>query len=129
MEQVPPSQENNERIGLCNRPGPGPGVVAPAFGYNARRGGPSSGAGGSLMPIHDWTRVTAGIFHHFHQAWIMQIAQALNGGLLPPNYYALAEAIAGGIEPDVLTLEAPAPRPPSTATTALNGGVGLATRP
>ena len=22
------------------------------------------------MPIHDWTRVDAGIFHHFHQRWI-----------------------------------------------------------
>lgn len=22
------------------------------------------------MPIHDWTRVEAGIFHDFHHAWI-----------------------------------------------------------
>ena len=22
------------------------------------------------MPIHDWTRVDAGIFHHFHTSWV-----------------------------------------------------------
>jgi hypothetical protein len=30
------------------------------------------------MPIHDWTRVDAGIFHHFHQSWIPEISRALN---------------------------------------------------
>ena len=43
------------------------------------------------MPIHDWTRVDAGIFHDFHLGWIAEIRHVLNGGLLPPNYYALAE--------------------------------------
>jgi hypothetical protein len=57
------------------------------------------------MPIHDWTRVDAGIFHHFHQAWISVIAQTLNARVVPPGYYALAEQIAGGLMPDVLTLE------------------------
>lgn len=33
------------------------------------------------MPIHDWTRVEAGDFHHFHQRWIQDIAAALNTGL------------------------------------------------
>ena len=56
------------------------------------------------MPVHDWTRVDAGIFHAFHQAWITHIASALNQGLLPPDYYALAEGIAGGVGPDVLAL-------------------------
>jgi hypothetical protein len=59
------------------------------------------------MPIHDWTRVEAGIFHAFHHSWIDEIARALNGGLLPRNYYALPEQIAGGREPDVLTLKGP----------------------
>ena len=40
------------------------------------------------MPIHDWTRVDAGIFHHFHVTWIPEIARALNAGLLPDGYYA-----------------------------------------
>jgi hypothetical protein len=25
---------------------------------------------GSAMPVHDWTRVDAGVFHDFHQRWI-----------------------------------------------------------
>ncbi|HZW32184.1 MAG TPA: hypothetical protein VFF52_15845 [Isosphaeraceae bacterium] len=25
------------------------------------------------MPIHDWTRVQAGDFHHFHQCWVVAI--------------------------------------------------------
>ena len=57
------------------------------------------------MPIHDWTRVKAGIFHHFHHRWISAISDSLNAGLLPPEYYALAEQYAGGFGPDVLTLE------------------------
>jgi hypothetical protein len=68
------------------------------------------------MPIHDWTRVNAGIFHDFHHEWISSIKRALNSGLLPPDYYAIAEQIAGGLGPDVLTLEAPHPG------TAGNGG-------
>lgn len=56
------------------------------------------------MPVHDWTRVDAGIFHHFHQQWIMAIANVLNERLLPRDYYALAEQQGVGFEPDVLTL-------------------------
>lgn len=56
------------------------------------------------MPIHDWTRVTAGIFHAFHVQWIGEFAGALNGGVLPEGYYALAEQVAGGPVPDVLAL-------------------------
>jgi hypothetical protein len=59
------------------------------------------------MPIHDWTRVDAGIFHHFHLSWIPELAKALNDGLLPPSYYALGEQIAGPLGPDVLTLQVP----------------------
>src|SRR5437899_4579537 len=56
------------------------------------------------MPVHDWTRVEAGIFHHFHNRWLTAITDALNDGLLPPEYYALAEQQAAGFGPDVLTL-------------------------
>jgi hypothetical protein len=58
------------------------------------------------MPIHDWTRVDAGIFHAFHHGWIEELARALNRGLLPSDYYALPEQHAAGFGPDVLTLEA-----------------------
>jgi hypothetical protein len=63
------------------------------------------------MPIHDWSRVDDGLFHHFHQAWIGQLSRALNEGLLPPSFYALAEQHAGRMEPDILTLHAEVPGP------------------
>lgn len=66
------------------------------------------------MPIHDWTSVEAGIFHAFHHDWITEISRALNRGLLPAEYYALPEQIAGDFGPDVLTLNmTPAPAQPS----------------
>jgi hypothetical protein len=57
------------------------------------------------MPIHDWIRVEAGIFHAFHHDWITELARALNRGLLPDDYYALPEQQAAGFGPDVLTLQ------------------------
>jgi hypothetical protein len=60
------------------------------------------------MPVHDWTRVNAGTFHHFHTLWIPEISNRLNDGLLPPEFYAMAEQIAGPLGPDVLTLQAAA---------------------
>ena len=41
------------------------------------------------MPVHDWTRVEAGIFHDFHTVWAVAIRNALNEGLLPEGYYEL----------------------------------------
>ncbi|MFQ5732003.1 MAG: DUF4058 family protein [Planctomycetaceae bacterium] len=61
------------------------------------------------MPIHDWTRVTAGTFHDFHGSWITHIKETLNEDLLEPPYYALSEQHAGDVVPDVLTLSAAAP--------------------
>ncbi len=57
------------------------------------------------MPVHDWSRVAAGIFHDFHHAWIEEIKRALNAGLLPSDYYALAEQRTAGYGPDVLALQ------------------------
>ena len=62
------------------------------------------------MPVHDWTRVEAGILHDFHHEWISTIRRALNDGLLPPDYYALAEQQAAGFGPDVLALQSAQPR-------------------
>src|SRR5438132_3216669 len=56
------------------------------------------------MPVHDWTRVDAGLFHHFHQRWIASLCDALNAGSLPSDYFALAEQSIQGPIPDVLTL-------------------------
>jgi hypothetical protein len=79
------------------------------------------------MPIHDWARVDAGIFHDFHLGWIAELRRALNGGLLPPDYYALAEQIAGGLGPDVITLQHPTNGAPPAPEP--KGGVALATAP
>jgi hypothetical protein len=57
------------------------------------------------MPMHDWTRVEAGIFHAFHHRWISAVSDVLNTGLLPKDYYALPEQVAAGFGPDVLTLQ------------------------
>lgn len=79
------------------------------------------------MPIHDWTRVDAGIFHDFHQTWIPEIKRVLNDGQLPPDYYALVEQVAGARWPDVLTLQGPVREDPLRGEPA--GGLALAAAP
>jgi hypothetical protein len=66
------------------------------------------------MPIHEWTRVEPGIFHDFHRAWIVELRNILNDGLLPADYYALAEQVARPFGPDVLTLQANGSAKPSS---------------
>jgi hypothetical protein len=79
------------------------------------------------MPVHDWRRVEAGIFHAFHHDWITEIARALNRGILPTEYYALPEQIAGGLGPDILALHRPDKGVPSVPQTT--GGILLAESP
>src|SRR6266446_3894445 len=57
------------------------------------------------MPIHDWTRVPAGLFHDFHQSWSIRIKDALNAGRLPKGLSALVEQRSGPRESDVLAIE------------------------
>jgi hypothetical protein len=80
------------------------------------------------MPIHTWSKTDAGLFHHFHQSWIVNLASALNAGMLPLDYMALAEQVTGGPIPDVLALKLAggSPKAPSLQD---NGGVRLATAP
>jgi hypothetical protein len=87
------------------------------------------------MPIHDWTRVDAGIFHDFRHDWIFTTKHALNRGILPPDYYALAEQVSGGLRPDVLALERDRPTPSGTGgnedetSSSTNGGIAVAVAP
>src|ERR1700722_20230657 len=81
------------------------------------------------MPIHDWLRVDAGIFHAFHHDWITDISRILNRGILPPDYYALPEQFAGGLGPDVLTLRRPGSNGTSPTVAPPDGGVALAVAP
>jgi hypothetical protein len=57
------------------------------------------------VPVHDWTKVDAGIFHDFHHAWIAELRTTLNEDLLPAGYYALAEQVTKPFGPDVLTFQ------------------------
>jgi hypothetical protein len=76
------------------------------------------------MPIHDWTRVPAGLFHHFHQDWSIEIARTLNRGKLPKGVSALVEQRAGPKEADVLSVQRrPIVRPEA------NGGVATMRTP
>ena len=63
------------------------------------------------MPLHDWSRVPSGLFHHFHQSWSVRIADALNAGRLPQGTVALVEQRSGPREADVLAIEVRPARP------------------
>lgn len=80
------------------------------------------------MPVHDWSRVDAGIFHDFHNRWGGRICDALNEGLLPPDYYALTEQHAGRFIVDLLTLHA-GTRNGGTPSGPSGGGTALADAP
>lgn len=56
------------------------------------------------MPLHDWSRIPSGLFHHFHQHWSIEITTALNRGKLPKGMSALVEQRSGPKEPDVPTI-------------------------
>jgi hypothetical protein len=73
------------------------------------------------MPMHDWTRVKSGTYHNFHYLWIAAISNRLNAGMMPPEFFAMAEQKTSGVEPDVVTLSVGDVDPSS-----LNGGVALA---
>jgi hypothetical protein len=77
------------------------------------------------MPIHDWTRVDAGLFHAFHHGWIEELARALNRGVLPEDYFALPEQNIRGPIPDVLTLKLAGGSPEPTKSA---GGTAVAVR-
>ena len=61
------------------------------------------------VPLHDWTRVSAGRWHHMHLLWTGALAAEMNAGLLPDPFFAVAEPAGrrervgwrAAIEPDV----------------------------
>ena len=59
------------------------------------------------MSAGDLSSLSPDTFHAFHTAWITHISETLNGGCLPPGYYALPEQHAGRRIADVLTLHSP----------------------
>jgi Protein of unknown function (DUF4058) len=79
------------------------------------------------MPLHDWTRVPSGLFHHFHQDWSIEIARSLNRGILPKGLSALVEQRAGPREADVLAVERRTRS--SRSDTGAGGGTQTVERP
>src|SRR5262245_31715095 len=77
------------------------------------------------MPMHDWTRVSAGIYHDFHGRWLGEITNRLNEGLLPGDHYALTEQIMESMTGDLLTLREEPPPPDLDE----GGGLALALAP
>ncbi len=77
------------------------------------------------MPIHNWSRVSDGMFHWFHQNWVVSLSNWLNEGRLPEGLYAIGELYADGYYPDVLAVE---DRPASNGKreTPLSNGFGVA---
>jgi hypothetical protein len=49
--------------------------------------------------------VPSGLFHLFHQDWSIEIARALNRGILTDGLHAMVEQKADGMEPDVIAVE------------------------
>ena len=73
------------------------------------------------MPIHDWTRVDAGLFHDFHQDWTIELCRTLNASQLPAGFMARIEYPIGVVMPDVPTLHRGSKKPEKR-----EGGGGLA---
>lgn len=89
------------------------------------------------MPIHDWSRVDAGIFHAFHTVWCSRLQETLNAGRLPRDYYSLVEQHAREDEDedaarwvtDLLTLHTDDSSDGSSKLPAGHGGLALADAP
>ncbi len=43
------------------------------------------------MPIHDWSRAEASLFHAFRHRWLGALCDAMNDGLLPEDHFAMIE--------------------------------------
>lgn len=71
------------------------------------------------MPMHDWTRVSAGVYHSFHQIWLAELTVALNSKSLPEDYYAMTDQRVDIAEPDVVTYRAGARESHGTGTAVL----------
>jgi hypothetical protein len=77
------------------------------------------------MPVHDWTRVSPGTWHNFHQIWMAALCHALNSGRLPEPCFAMVEQNVGRPEADVVTLEVEGEDDLEVG----NGGTATAVRP
>jgi hypothetical protein len=78
------------------------------------------------VPIHNWTAVNPGLFHHFRLGWVAALSDALNRCGLPAGYFALMTPRKPAREPDVLTLKLPQS---ADGNGHEDGGLAVATAP
>lgn len=71
------------------------------------------------MPVHDWTCVDENVFQAFHTAWIIRLSAALNQGMMPTAYYALAEQHGSQLGADVVRLQGSSKCPTSRRTLSI----------
>src|SRR5271156_4620235 len=83
---------------------------------------------GIVMPMHDWTRVTAGTYHDFHCRWLADMTNRFNGGLLPDDHYAQMEQVMEGMTGDLLTLRMDEPPPREGPADEGEGGLAVAVK-
>jgi len=80
------------------------------------------------MPIHDWSRVDAGTFHHFQLTWACRITDALNRGAMPKGMMALLEPVCGLPIPDRVSGRRRSDLPQATARVVQTLGPSLYAR-
>jgi hypothetical protein len=64
------------------------------------------------MPVHDWSRVKAGLFHHFHLNWISALCTQLNSGELQEFVDKAVDFIRQGIHVLIIDVLPPTRRDP-----------------
>ena len=77
------------------------------------------------MPVHDWTKVDAGVCHSFHSTWLTKMNESIVQRL-PKGYYSLQEQYAGPTGPDILALSI---QPPFERDPPSDGGTATMARP
>ncbi len=81
------------------------------------------------MPIHDWSRAEASVFHAFRHRWLGALCDAMNDGRLPDDHFAMIEEASDLAEANSdteLANNGPAPGPARRADCiAVRRGEGL----
>lgn len=80
------------------------------------------------MPIHDWSMVAPGYFHHFHTSWITHLSDNLNE-LLPAPFFAMSEQHFAGNVGDVVALSMTVKEDEDPYETDDAGGVAILDAP
>jgi hypothetical protein len=83
------------------------------------------------VPVHDWTRASAGGFHKFPRDWTIEIYRALDRGVLPAGYAVYTDLQVSGWGPDVVAIHSGGRAAPvgAVAPGSGQGAAGAGARP